>query len=145
MTKKNSPKAGAIAKTQAGTSFNMAGDAFDTAAGELIAGGNILKLAPGEAAGWFVLKEIKVGGFVPKPKADKKGVVTQGEPIDVYIAKHGDREIRMPIAAGFLGKAKDASLKVGDTFGVKRTADYANAHGGTGKGYEIKITARADR
>ena len=111
---------------------------FDSAAGENHSGIKILKLLPGEAAGPFTHKailaaqDLNVGG--------KKKM----KPVDVYVATAPDgSEIRMPVAAGFVSKMKDAAIEVGETYIVRRAEDYVSKTYGTkGAAYEIKITSR---
>ena len=125
---------------QAVARFKMDPNAFDAIEGELYAGLNILKLKPGEAAGPFILKNIL---FEQDLSPTSKGKKKKMEPVDVYVAEFAGKEIRMPIAAGFTAKAKDANLSIGDKFLVKRVDDYVSKDWGTkGAGYELKIIAR---
>jgi hypothetical protein len=113
---------------------------FDGASGEEFSGLNILKLEKGEAAGPFVLRTIKENQLLGKaPKKDKKDT---RKPVTVYIATFNGKEVRMPIAAAFTMKAKDANLSIGDTFLVKRLDDYTSDFGTVCKGYALKVTER---
>lgn len=115
---------------------------FESTPGELFAGKNILKLAEGEAAGPFVLKEILRDQDLNPATGKKKKM----EPVDVYIGTHTEtkQDVNMPVAAAFVQKAEDAKLSIGDTFYVRRVQDYVSKAWGTkGAGYELKITARA--
>jgi hypothetical protein len=132
-------KADLKAQSSAGSGFKIDPNAFDTQAGQLFAGLNILKLEPNEAAGPFVLKSILKDQH---PGKKKSAAAKIKEPVDIYVATFGDVEVRMPLAKAFVMKAKDANLSVGDTFLVKRIGDYETDFGGTGKGYIIKVTER---
>lgn len=119
--------------------FILPGNAFDEHDGEVFQGLNILKLEVNETAGIFTLKKIlfnqKLG------KSDKR------KPVDVYVAEFNKQEIRMPISASFIGKVKDAKLAVGDTFLVRRDADYSSKEHGTKncKSYSLKVMSRAKK
>jgi hypothetical protein len=120
-----------------GNSFLQPGINFDDAEGELFAGLNILRLKEGQAAGPFTVKEIL--------KDQRPGTNKKWEPVDIYVALQGKVEVRMPISAAFVSKAKAAGLKEGDEFMVKRVADYdAKKHGKKGcADYLLKILRRA--
>lgn len=107
--------------------------------GETFAGLNILKLEVGQVGGPFVLAKINRDSEIGKGKGKKK------KPVDVYVAVHNGLEIRMPIAASFVGKAKDCKLTEGDKFLVRRDPDYTSKEYGTKecKSYSINITERA--
>lgn len=110
--------------------------------GEVLAGLNILKLNVGEVAGPFVLKKILLAQKLGTGKgADKR------KPVDVYVSEFNGQEIRMPVSASFVGKAKDANLAVGDTFLVRRDADYTSKEYGSRecKSYSLNVTARAKK
>jgi hypothetical protein len=102
-------------------SMKVDGSIFDQTEGEVYAGLNILKLEKGEAAGPFALREIKSAQLLGKPP--KKGAKDTRKPVDVYVADFSGREVRMPIAAAFTMKAKDAKLSPGDTFLVRRSSE----------------------
>jgi hypothetical protein len=120
--------------------FIVPGNTFDDTEGELFAGLNILRLKPEEAAGPFTLKEI-----LKKQDLGKGGAKRQFKPVDIYVASFNKTEIRMPIAAAFVKKAQQSGLKVGDTFYVKRVADYVAKQYSKANcaDYQIKITVRA--
>jgi hypothetical protein len=131
---------GAITKDEIKASFILPGNAFDDAQGETFAGLNILRLKEGEVGGPFVLKEILLN--------QKLGENKKMKPVDVYVATPtagSPVDIRMPAAASFVGKAKDAKLAVGDTFLVRRSADYIAKKFGKNNcaAYELKVTIRA--
>ena len=111
------PKAsGKITKTAGVATFVLDASAFGQT-GETFTGLNILKIDVGQVAGPFLLTKIlrnqDLGG-----KGKKK------KPVDVFVATHNGLEIRMPISASFVGKAKDCKLAEGDTFLVRRDPDY---------------------
>lgn len=118
-----------------------AAQAFNQAQ-EVYTGLNILKLKVGETAGVFtlvkILKNQVLGGLSAKRKT---------KPVDVYVATFEGREIRMPIAASFTGKARDSKLAEGDKFMVRRADDYTSKEFGTRNcaSYEIAITERAKK
>lgn len=114
--------------------------AFAALQGEKFLGLNILKLEPNTGAGPFVLSKIL-------PKQDLGGGKKKMEPVDVYVAIDANNvEIRMPIAASFIGKAKDSKLSLGDKFAVFRTSDYkSKAFKTEGKGYNLTIITRAKK
>ncbi len=119
----------------------VAADVFNNLKGERFAGLNILKLNPGEAAGPLTLKEILLKqDLTPAGSKRKKKM----DPVDVYIATGPDKkiEIRMPIAASFIQKAKDAKLSVGDVFYTRRGDDYVSQFKTRGQSYEITVTQR---
>jgi hypothetical protein len=61
-------------------------------------------------------------------------------------AKKGNTPYIMPIAASFQARLKDAALKKGDTFLIKRVGDYVSAEGTPGcHSYLLKVTARAGK
>ena len=128
-----------LAEMKAGSFLLSDPDAFDTAKGEKFAGLNILKLKPGEAAGPFVLVNILRDQQLGDSKKKMK-------PVDVYVASFGNQEVRMPVAASFVGKAMDSKLGIGDTFLVKRLEDYTDKkYGRECHAYALNITARANR
>ena len=108
--------------------------------GEVMAGLNILKLEIGQVGGPFTLKKILANQTLGAGKAAKGR-----KPVDVYVAEHNKMEIRMPVSASFVGKAKDAKLAVGDTFLVRRDPDYTSKEYGSRecKSYSLNITKRA--
>lgn len=121
-------------------SVKLTSSAFDTLGGETYAGLNILKLAEGEAAGPFAyLKSVQQE--IPAKGKRKASIVT------VHVAEHisfPGREVRMPIAAAFLGKADDAKLAPGDIFAVRRGGDYIDKnYGQKCQGFELKVLARS--
>jgi hypothetical protein len=118
---------------------------FDSTKGETFSGLNILKLDKGEAAGPFVHLRVKEGQILGKPRIDKKTGKDERKPVDVYVATHDGREVRMPIAAAFTMKAKEANLQPGDVYLVRRSEDYTSDFGTVCKGYELKVTARAPK
>lgn len=138
----------AITKAQMRTGgIFMDADSFNKMGGETFAGLNVLKLLPGQAAGPFTLKTIllnqKLGDDV---KGEKKK-----KPVDVYVAVDAENtEVRMPVAASFVGKAKDANLAVGDVFAVLRGENYKTKFDGKngeprGASYALKIISRAKK
>jgi hypothetical protein len=129
------------ADLKAATGAKIDPSIFDTTQGEEYSGLNILKLEKGEAAGPFVLKKILEKQVLGK--APRKGKPDTRKPVDVYVAEHNKREVRMPIAAAFTMKAKEANLAPGDSFLVRRSEDYVSEFGSTCKGYQLKVTARA--
>ncbi len=134
MAKKTSA---AAVKMLAATGYTVDPSAFG-GKGEVLAGLDILKLNVGEVGGPFVLKKILPQQSLGGGKGKKI------KPVDVYVADFNGREIRMPIAASFVGKAKDAKLAVGDTFLVRRDADYTSKEYGNRecKSYSLNITTR---
>lgn len=118
--------------------FVMDASAFG-ATGEVHAGLNILKLEIGQVGGPFTLTKIlrnqDLGGGTGKKKK---------KPVDVYVAEHNKMEIRMPISASFVGKARDTKLAVGDVFLVRRDPDYTSKEYGSKecKSYSLNITKR---
>ncbi len=129
-----------ISKTQL-TAMKMTAADFAAMGGEAYQGLNILKLQPGEGAGPFKLVKI-----LPEQKLGKGSAASKRKPVDVYVAADGSGvEIRMPVAASFVGKAKDASLAVGDTFAVLRTEDYESQFKTKGAGYALRVISRAGK
>lgn len=108
--------------------------------GEVFAGLNILKLEIGQVGGPFTLTKILRNQELGVSTGKKKK-----KPVDVYVADHNKMEIRMPVAASFVGKARDCKLAVGDTFLVRRDPDYTSKEYGSKecKSYSINITKRA--
>ncbi len=109
--------------------------------GETYAGLNILKLEINQVGGPFLLTKILKDqelGSSGKGKNKRK-------PVDVYVATFNKLEIRMPVSASFVGKAKDNKLAVGDTFLVRRDPDYTSKEYGSRecKSYSLNITKRA--
>jgi hypothetical protein len=133
------PTGNTVAALTTAGGFILPGNSFDDTQGETCAGLNILRLKQGEAAGPFVLKEILLN--------QKLGENKKMAAVNVYVATHNGVEIRMPIAAAFVKKAEAATLKVGDTFLVKRVEDYvAKKFGKAGcADYALKITDRAKK
>ena len=128
-----------LAQMKTGTFLLADPSAFDTAPGEKFAGLNILKLKPGEAAGPFLLVNI-----LKDQKLGEKNKKMQ--PVDVYVATFAHQEVRMPVAASFVGKAQDSHLAVGDTFLVKRLEDYTDKkYGRECQAFALNITARATK
>lgn len=120
-------------------------DQFNQLGGETFAGLNVLKLLPGQAAGPFTLKEI-----LPNQRlGDEEKGKNKKKPVDVYVATDAEgTEVRMPVAASFVGKAKDAKLSVGDKFAVMRGENYKTKFDGKnspprGASYALKIIERA--
>jgi len=132
---------GKITKTALKKSVLIDSSLFDTEDGELYAGGNSLKLEIGEAAGPFVHVGMKTG-LVGKPKLNEKGEDVR-KPVDQYSATHNGQPVSMPWSAAFTMKAKDANLKVGDVYLVRRVDNYTSSFGTAAKGYQIKVTKRA--
>lgn len=122
---------------RANKSFVHESSVFDDLDGEVFAGLNILRLKEGEVGGPFVLKEIL--------EKQKLGTSAKRKPVDVYVAMSNNVEIRMPVAAGFVTKAKAAKLSEGDEFWVRRVEDYVAKKFGKNNcaSYEIKVTKRA--
>lgn len=120
--------------------IKLTSGAFDALGGEIFSGLNILKLAEGEAAGPFSYLR-SVQQEIPAKGKRKASVVT------VHVAAHLSypaREVRMPIAAAFLGKAEDAKLTEGDVFAVRRSGDYIDKnYGQKCQGFELRVLARA--
>ncbi len=120
----------------------MTAEQFRALNGEKFAGLNILKLEPGTGGGPFTLTKIL-------PKQDLGGGAGKGKrkPVDVYVAEDSAKvEVRMPIAASFTGKAKDAKLAIGDSFAVFRQDDYTSKKFGSKcASYEITVTGRAKK
>ncbi len=133
------PNAG-IGKKQL-AAMKMDVSAFAALGGEAYQGLNILKLAPGEGAGPFKLVKILL-----KQKLGKGAAAAKRKPVDVYVAADASGvEIRMPVAASFVGKATDAGLAVGDTFAVLRTEDYESQFKTKGAGYALRVISRAKK
>lgn len=101
---------------------------------ETYGGLNILNISPGKSAGPFVLAEILKDQTISK-KIKK--------PVDIYVGTHDGIRFRMPAAASFVEKAKEAGLNFGDEFHVARDEDYKSKYGTAGKAYLIAITKRA--
>lgn len=141
MPKKNTAPADDQKSQMSTGSFILPGNAFDDASGETFAGLNVLRLKEGEVGGPFVLKEI-----LPNQKL---GENKKMKPVDVYVGIHeaSKLEIRMPAAASFVQKAKDAALGVGDVFLIRRSADYIAKKFGKNNcaSYELKITSRKNK
>lgn len=100
----------------------VASDASKFAAlgGEVSFGMQIIKLKQGEAAGPFILAKI-----LEKQDCTPAGAKKKYDPVDVYVGRDTSGfEIRMPIAASFVGKAADLKLAVGDEFHLLRMDDY---------------------
>ena len=118
----------------------MTAEQFTALTGEKFAGLRILKLEPNQGAGPFTLKEILANQDLNQDKKKKMS------PVDVYVATDAAGEIRMPVAASFVGKARDAKLAPGDSFAVFRTEDYKSKTFKTeAKGYNITVIARAKK
>ena len=129
-----------ITKNDLKTAGGMTAADFSKLTGEKFAGLRILTLEINEAAGPFrltnILRDQELGDQTGKKKM---------KPVDVYVAiDANDLEVRMPVAASFVGKAKDSNLAIGDTFCVLRAEDYVSKDFGTkGKSYLLTVTARA--
>jgi hypothetical protein len=127
-------------ETASPASVKLTSGAFDMLGGETFAGLNILKLSEGEAAGPFEYLR-SVQQEIPAKGKRKASIVT------VHVAAHlsfPGREVRMPIAAAFLGKAADANLAAGDVFAVRRSGDYIDKnYGQKCQGFELKVLARS--
>lgn len=138
MAKKNTGGISAD-EVKSGTVFIDA-SAFDSMAGETFAGLNILKLNPNQAAGPITIKDILLNQRLGKDSAAKKR-----KPVDVYVGEHNGVQIRLPVAASFVQKAKDAKLTVGDVIAIKRGADYTSQFKTRGASYELKVISRASK
>lgn len=87
---------------------------------EVSLGIRLLKLSVDEAAGPFILVKILLNQDCT-PAGAKKPY----DPVDVYVATDpSGLEIRMPISASFVGKAKDLKLAPGDEFSILRMENY---------------------
>lgn len=126
-------------QVKTGTVFIDA-SAFDQMEGEVFAGLNILKLNPGQAAGPITIKNILLNQKLGKDSAAKKR-----KPVDVYVGEFNKAEIRLPVAASFLGKMKDAAVGVGDVIAIKRGDDYTSQFKTRGASYELKVISRAKK
>ena len=114
---------------------------FAALQGEKAHGINIIKLEVGSGAGPFILVEIlKDQDLSPSTGGKKKKM----EPVDVYVATDSDGlQVRMPVAASFVAKAKEHDLAAGDEFSIFRDADYKSKAWGTrGQSYLLTITKR---
>lgn len=129
-----------ISKNDLKTLGGMTAADFSKLTGEKFAGLRILHLEINEAAGPFrltnILRDQELGEQTGKKKM---------KPVDVYVAMDSaDMEIRMPVAASFVGKAKDSNLAIGDEFCVLRAEDYISKDFGTkGKSYLLTVTKRS--
>lgn len=126
-----------------GGSVYIDADAFDQMGGETFAGLNIIKLKPGEAAGPIEIKEILKDQKLGKDNAAKKR-----KPVDVYVGMFNGAQIRLPVAASFVMKAKEAKIGPGDVIAIKREANYATKHDGRsgeprGQSYLLKVISRS--
>jgi len=138
MAKKNTPVAGITSEQVKTGTVIIDSAAFDSMEGETFTGLNILKLTPGQAAGPITIKEILLNQKLGKDSAAKKR-----KPVDVYVGEFNRAQIRLPVAASFVGKAKDAKLKVGDVIAIKRGDDYTSQFKTRGASYELKVLTRA--
>lgn len=139
--KKTTNLAPAVANT---SGYKIDASAFDSLSGEKFLGLNIIKLEIGEAGGPFVLIGILKDQNLSKKVKLKKG--QKPKLVDVYVGSHNGSEIRMPASASFVEKAKSSRLAVGDTFAIKRVANYPNPHGGKdGQGFELIIIERSKK
>ncbi len=131
----------AISKNDLKQMGGMTAADFAKLSGEKFAGLRILTLEVNEAAGPFRLTNILPDQHLGDEKGKKKM-----KPVDVYVAMDSsDMEIRMPVAASFVGKAKDSNLAIGDEFCVMRAEDYTSKDYGTkGKSYLLTVTKRAN-
>ena len=116
----------------------MDASAFRDMKGETFAGLNILKLEPGKAAGPITIKDILLNQKLGKDSAAKKR-----KPVDVYVGDFEGTQIRLPVAASFVAKAKEAKLKVGDVIAILRGEDYTSQFKTRGASYELKVLSRA--
>lgn len=115
--------------------------AFAALTTEVFFGMQILKLKIGESAGPFRLNQVLEDQDCTPAGAKKKF-----DPVDVYVGKDEQGlEIRMPIAASFIGKAVDSKLALGDEFHVMRLPDYTskNYSKENCQSYALAITKRA--
>ena len=124
-------------QVKSGTVF-MDADAFRSMKGETFAGLNILKLEPGKAAGPITIKDVLLNQKLGKDSAAKKR-----KPVDVYVGEHDGVQIRLPVAASFVAKMKDAKVKVGDVIAILRGEDYTSQFKTRGASYELKVLSRA--
>lgn len=116
---------------------------FDSMQGETFAGLNVLKLSPGQAAGPVTIKNILFNQKLGKDSAAKKR-----KPVDVYVGEFNGSEVRLPVAASFVMKMKDANVGIGDVIALKREENYATKHDGKngdkrGQSYILKVISRA--
>jgi hypothetical protein len=111
---------------------------FDELEGETFAGLNILKLTPGQAAGPITITQILLNQKLGKDAASKKR-----KPVDVYCGQFNGIQMRLPVAASFVAKAKEANVSVGDVIALKREADYQSQFKTTGASYVLKVISRA--
>ncbi len=114
-----------------------AGVDFDKAEGESFVGLNLLALAVGQTEGPFVVEKIEQKEF---GEGNRKKMLPQ------VTANKGNTPYIMPIAASFQQRLKEAALKKGDTFLIKRVGDYTSQEGTPGcHSYLLKVTERAGK
>lgn len=116
---------------------------FAAQGGEVSLGIRILKLDVGTAAGPFILTKI-----LKNQDCTPSGAKKKFDPVDVYVAADpSGLDIRMPIAASFLGKAVDLQLAPGDTFSVLRMENYKSKsfNKDNCQSYGLAITKRAGK
>lgn len=114
------------------------GSQFDNMEGETFAGLNILKLEPGQAAGPIKITEILLNQKLGKDSAAKKR-----KPVDVYCGESNGVKMRLPVAASFVMKAKEAKIGPGDVIAIKREQDYTSQFKTRGASYHLKVISRA--
>lgn len=112
---------------------------FNQQKGETYAGLNILKLNPNEAAGPITIKDILLN-----QKLGKDGAAKKRKPVDVYVGEHEGITLRLPVAASFIAKAKEAKLSIGDVIAVARGEDYKSQFNTRGATYLLKVLSRAN-
>lgn len=143
MAKKSTVKAVDL-KSGKVSSYKMDASVFDNLGGEKALGLNIIEVPVGQAAGPFRLVNI-----LKDQNLNKKKKLAPGEApklIDIYVGESGGHQIRMPASASFILKAKDLKLSLGDTFAIKRLADYPNPNGGKdGKDWHLVIIERSKK
>jgi hypothetical protein len=106
--------------------------------GEVFAGKNVLKLAPGQAAAGLVIA--KIGTQIVKGRGKEKGKTRE---IPAYTATAPDgNDYGLPLNRSFIDKASDAKLAVGDTVTVVCEGEYVSKDGNRGVGYALIVTGR---
>lgn len=121
-------------------SVMIAASSFDEIQGETFAGLNILVLKEGEAAG-----PIKIVKILKDQKLGKDTAKRKKKPVDVYCGEHNGVELRLPIAASFIMKAKEAGVAIGDVIAIKRVGDYMSQFNTRGASYVLKVISRGSK
>lgn len=129
-------KATGVAELKTG-SVMIDASAFQQLGGETYEGLNILKLNPGQAAGPILIKDILMNQKLGKDSAAKKR-----KPVDVYVGDFNGQTLRLPVAASFVAKCKEAKVAVGDTIAIMRGDDYTSQFKTRGASYVLKVISR---